>query len=913
MRLPRHSSRRRELNAGGEGELQEAKQSTGCVFRRYSLKARSYLSADVRVFALARTPSMFPHPRICAWLFLLLLVGPVAGAGGGRLEAEPPNAPEVTLRATKSPPVLDGILDDACWAEDAVRLTGFTYNRAPVEPADPQTIVRVVYDRDNIYFAFECLEPYIDDIVANTPNRDGQVWVDDCVDFFIDPEADGKAYYQLAVNPRGVLMDIRWGTEDKDFNAIGYRAGSGRADDRWIVELAFRWDDFILSPAVGSTWRMNFCRNRLPGNGGLSTWSWTPHSFHNRERRGFFRGIDVDFARFAAPQLRRRMAPFLARAQTLEDVAVADPSVARFLQQVRTLEHDIAMLEGAAHDEAFGDRWADCIARLAQLSDRLPAVRKEMLDRKARIVASVTRESAQYALAVTHSSATVGHHLPFDASFEPPARIALARNDTEAIQLVLLPFATNLLNITVTCSDLRSDTGALPGDALRIHPVGLLRQKLDSPDVFGDVLLPHKPFDAPRGQNQPMLVSVWTQTDTPAGLYRGVVTVQPENSHAYEVPLEVEVWDFALSDRPTLDGWFGETGDCTDWLRSRRISSAIVGRSVPFPADPDDFPAAKEAIRQRIAELTEDGALSLELHYEAPCEQDESLRWHGDAGTEPYEYTPEQQQKLERWFLACGQTLEELGVADRFFIWIWDEPSAAHHQAMKQKCAIVRQSSEQIGRLQPGGGLPKAMIGQINMWCPLSAGHSGEFERAAHARGERYWWYTCIEPQAPFANIAFLGSNVLEARLLPWMMFQNNVDGFLFWTFSRLTFMQDVPFRVQMPSTDCGALAGSGDGMLWYRGMPSLRLHNLADGYEDHQYLSLLRRQVEQLENRIASADDDQRAGLEELIDVSKDLLEIPGDVVESQTSYAVVPGPLLEHRRRVAKQIVANSEASGF
>ena len=913
MRLPRHSSRRRELNAGGEGELQEAKQSTGCVFRRYSLKARSYLSADVRVFALARTPSMFPHPRICAWLFLLLLVGPVAGAGGGRLEAEPPNAPEVTLRATKSPPVLDGILDDACWAEDAVRLTGFTYNRAPVEPADPQTIVRVVYDRDNIYFAFECLEPYIDDIVANTPNRDGQVWVDDCVDFFIDPEADGKAYYQLAVNPRGVLMDIRWGTEDKDFNAIGYRAGSGRADDRWIVELAFRWDDFILSPAVGSTWRMNFCRNRLPGNGGLSTWSWTPHSFHNRERRGFFRGIDVDFARFAAPQLRRRMAPFLARAQTLEDVAVADPSVARFLQQVRTLEHDVAMLEGAAHDEAFGDRWADCIARLAQLSDRLPALRKEMLDRKARIVASVTRESAQYALAVTHSSATVGHHLPFDASFEPPARIALARNDTEAIQLVLLPFATNLLNITVTCSDLRSDTGALPGDALRINPVGLLRQKLDSPDAFGDVLLPHKPFDAPRGQNQPMLVSVWTQTDTPAGLYRGVVTVQPENSHAYEVPLEVEVWDFALSDRPTLDGWFGETGDCTDWLRSRRMSSAIVGRSVPFPADPDDFPAAKEAIRQRIAELTEDGALSLELHYEAPCEQDESLRWHGDAGTEPYEYTPEQQQKLERWFLACGQTLEELGVADRFFIWIWDEPSAAHHQAMKQKCAIVRQSSEQIGRLQPGGGLPKAMIGQINMWCPLSAGHSGEFERAAHARGERYWWYTCIEPQAPFANIAFLGSNVLEARLLPWMMFQNNVDGFLFWTFSRLTFMQDVPFRVQMPSTDCGALAGSGDGMLWYRGMPSLRLHNLADGYEDHQYLSLLRRQVEQLENRIASADDDQRAGLEELIDVSKDLLEIPGDVVESQTSYAVVPGPLLEHRRRVAKQIVANSEASGF
>jgi len=179
------------------------------------------------------------------------------------------------------------------------------------------------------------------------------------------------------------------------------------------------------------------------------------------------------------------------------------------------------MLEGAAHDEAFGDRWADCIARLAQLGDRLPALRKALLDRKARSVAGATHENAQYALAVTHSSATVGDYLPFDASFETPARVALARNDTEAIQLVLLPFAEDLRSVAVTCSALRSDTAALPGDAVRINPVGLLRQNLDSPNAFGDVLLPPKPFDAPRGQNQPVLVSVWTQTDTPAGVLVG--------------------------------------------------------------------------------------------------------------------------------------------------------------------------------------------------------------------------------------------------------------------------------------------------------------------------------------------------------------------------------------------------------
>ena len=852
---------------------------------------------------------MSSYKRMYAWSCALALTAAIGYAAGEEPALMPPPVPEVTLRATKNPPLLDGVLDEDCWADNALRLTGFTYNRSPVELADPQTVVRVVYDKDNIYFAFECLEPLVADIVANTPNRDGQVWVDDCIDFFIDPEADDKAYYQLAVNPRGVLMDIRWGTANKDFNATGYRARYSRGDDRWTVELAFRWDDFILSPAVGNTWRINFCRNRLPGEGGTSTWSWTPHSFHNAERRAFVGGIDVDFARFAAPQLRKRIAPLLAQARSLADAAPTDRNIRFFLQQMSALEHDIEMLEGAAHDEVFGYRWADCIARLAQLGDRLPALLKDLLDRRARTVAAAVHENAHYGIAVTPSATTVGHRLPFGASFETPARIELARNDTEAIQLVLLPFALDLRGVRVSISALRSDTDSLADDAVRINPVGFLRQESDSLDAFGDVLLPNEPFDAPKGQNQPVLVSVWTKADTPAGVYRGNVTVQPENSHTYQIPLEIEVWDFALSNRPTLDGWFGESGGCNAWLRSRRMSSAMVGRSVPFPVDPDGFPAAREAIRRRIAELTEDGALSLEMHFKAPCKQDASLRWHGDAGTEPYYYTPEQQQKLEQWFRACGKTLEELGYADRFFIWTWDEPSAIHHQAMKQKCAIVRQGSEQIRCLQPGGGLPQSMIGQTTMWCPLSAGHSSEFEREAHKRGEKYWWYTCCEPQAPYANIAFLGSNVMEARLLPWMMFQNNVDGYLFWTFDLLTWKPDAPFRVRLPNTDCGALAGSGDGMLWYRGLPSLRLHNLADGYEDHQYLSRLRQQVGQMKDRMASATDSRRAELQELVRASQHLLEIPRDVINDLTSYAVVAEPVLQHRRRVARQILVNQQ----
>ena len=121
-------------------------------------------------------------------------------------DQEVPPVPEVTLRQAEQPPVLDGKLDDPCWKNDAVTLTGFTYNRLPVEQADPQTIVRVTYDQDNLYLAFECLEPLMDKVAAKVENRDGELWNEDCVDFTMDPGCDGEDYYQVVISASRSLV-----------------------------------------------------------------------------------------------------------------------------------------------------------------------------------------------------------------------------------------------------------------------------------------------------------------------------------------------------------------------------------------------------------------------------------------------------------------------------------------------------------------------------------------------------------------------------------------------------------------------------------------------------------------------------------------------------------------------------------
>jgi hypothetical protein len=65
---------------------------------------------------------------------------------------------------TDTPPVIDGKLDEPCWSKANVA-TDFTDYRLE-EPAREQTLVRILYDDENIYIAFECLEPDPDSIVG---------------------------------------------------------------------------------------------------------------------------------------------------------------------------------------------------------------------------------------------------------------------------------------------------------------------------------------------------------------------------------------------------------------------------------------------------------------------------------------------------------------------------------------------------------------------------------------------------------------------------------------------------------------------------------------------------------------------------------------------------------------------------
>ncbi|OGV74260.1 MAG: hypothetical protein A3K19_14080 [Lentisphaerae bacterium RIFOXYB12_FULL_65_16] len=226
--------------------------------------------------------------RTAAWLLglALLPVGRVAGEGAASTgDAFDLSVPYVACGRTTAAPVIDGRLDDACWA-GAIEMAPFVLLQGAGFPRE-QTRTYVLHDGTNLYVGIECDEALLDErlqrtheIKSSAKTRDGDVWADDSVELFIQPDRRGEAYYHLVINGLGTVYDARCekGSFDKAWNA-NIRVAVSADQKSWKVELAVPGADFATSMKDGSTIGFNICRNESP-NSEKSCWSPTGAGFH---------------------------------------------------------------------------------------------------------------------------------------------------------------------------------------------------------------------------------------------------------------------------------------------------------------------------------------------------------------------------------------------------------------------------------------------------------------------------------------------------------------------------------------------------------------------------------------------------------------------------------------------------------
>src|SRR5258708_2362119 len=143
------------------------------------------------------------------------------------LHAAPPEPPHLIASRTPTPPHIDGKLDDAVWAQ-APSTSAFTqkYPRDGAAPSETTTM-RVLYDDDAIYFAFDC-EQKSSPVVEHLSRRDRLVEADR-VEVDLGTRHDRKSAFQFTVNAGGVLTDAVL------FNDTDW---SGDWDENWEASVA---------------------------------------------------------------------------------------------------------------------------------------------------------------------------------------------------------------------------------------------------------------------------------------------------------------------------------------------------------------------------------------------------------------------------------------------------------------------------------------------------------------------------------------------------------------------------------------------------------------------------------------------------------------------------------------------------
>ncbi|MBU0714532.1 MAG: hypothetical protein KJ964_04165 [Verrucomicrobia bacterium] len=206
----------------------------------------------------------------------------------GRLEFLTSARRIATIPFVKTPPVLDGNLDDKCWQE-AEKLSDFLLVNSAGTAAE-QTIGYICCDGTNLYIAAELLESQMPFLRKIRTIRNDSVWTDDCLEIFIDPGFTQKDYYQLVINPLGTQQDTLSSKLDRASSVgketLDWEARTSLQKDRWITEVTIPWRLLDANPPqAGEIWGFNLCREERP-NKELSYWNNCGSHFHQPDRFG---------------------------------------------------------------------------------------------------------------------------------------------------------------------------------------------------------------------------------------------------------------------------------------------------------------------------------------------------------------------------------------------------------------------------------------------------------------------------------------------------------------------------------------------------------------------------------------------------------------------------------------------------
>lgn len=149
--------------------------------------------------------------------------------------------PEVPAVRTSGEIEVDGRLDEETWRE-AHRITGFVQSMPSTgSPATEETVVRVLYDDENVYVGAVMYDEHPERITVHSLEREFETHDSDVFAVTFDPFLDRRNSFMFLINPVGAIKDGQTFDNSRITNLSwdGILERAARVHDRgWTAEMA---------------------------------------------------------------------------------------------------------------------------------------------------------------------------------------------------------------------------------------------------------------------------------------------------------------------------------------------------------------------------------------------------------------------------------------------------------------------------------------------------------------------------------------------------------------------------------------------------------------------------------------------------------------------------------------------------
>ena len=189
---------------------------------------------------------------------------------------------------TKAAITIDGKLNEKEWKR-STPVHMITRSKKKDIPIEVGTQVRMLCDKDNFYFAFECEEPETSNLLEAKRGFDAMdLWRDNLVELFFSDDRKSEVLYQIMLGSNGCVTDMRWVVNKHDMkwnSKVEYKSGiiPGK---KWIAEV--RIPRSSMPELKGKkSFMANFTRGRmLKGKNVQPYYVWAPFPKQNPENCG---------------------------------------------------------------------------------------------------------------------------------------------------------------------------------------------------------------------------------------------------------------------------------------------------------------------------------------------------------------------------------------------------------------------------------------------------------------------------------------------------------------------------------------------------------------------------------------------------------------------------------------------------